>query len=428
MSEHAVNNVEGVSPLQKWLVLLMAIVFAAFPLAFALEFEALGVHLGLEASAFFFSLAFLPGAIGIVYHLASANAHREREQKAVQQYYKVRDARPQAREHERNVAAVETSTPSAVTAISSSLFLTGIFLLIAVFAGYHRHSSDMRGVQGMMYAGLGAYVAVLYYMVGRIYANALSPRFLMTSALRTASAVAIGWVLGTVGVGAVVSGTSASENLGANSVLFLVGLFHNWAINALRTRAMKLFGAEQPETFDVPIESVEGINDTTVDLLNEYGISTVQHLATSEPGELCDRTLLPMERILDWIDQAILVRQLGRLISVARPLGLRGSVDLALAHVRANGNGDTDSAKLIASLAEKAGLPPSAVANMARSMREDYMVNLIYELRHGRSLESETQDKTAAAVVPVTSDVAATPRLQVSASATPASSPAEASA
>jgi hypothetical protein len=28
------------------------------------------------------------------------------------------------------------------------------------------------GVIGMMYAGLGAYVVVLYYMVARLYANA----------------------------------------------------------------------------------------------------------------------------------------------------------------------------------------------------------------------------------------------------------------
>ena len=95
-------------------------------------------------------------------------------------------------------AACSTAMPSGTVAAEPAAGR-----VLAIFAGFE--ASDQRGtayngVQGMMYAGLGAYVAVLYYMVGRLYANALSSRFLLTSALRTASAVVIGWVFGIVGV------------------------------------------------------------------------------------------------------------------------------------------------------------------------------------------------------------------------------------
>jgi hypothetical protein len=42
------------------------------------------------------------------------------------------------------------------------------------------------------------------------------------------------------------SGAAAVEGdaLAANAVLFLVGLFHNMAIDALRARASRLFGAK----------------------------------------------------------------------------------------------------------------------------------------------------------------------------------------
>jgi hypothetical protein len=52
--------------------------------------------------------------------------------------------------------------------------------------------SSTAGLLSVVYAGLGSYVAVLYFMISRIYASALSSRFLMTSAIATASAIVSG--------------------------------------------------------------------------------------------------------------------------------------------------------------------------------------------------------------------------------------------
>ena len=418
---------DPLSKRQRRVVLGLAIVFVSMPFFFIGDLQLHDYKLrDLQASGFFFSLGLLPGAIGIVYHIVTGTTRRTKGREVIDRYYAFRNSRPQARAQEKVFAksGTEMST-DPLGAIAASLFLTGIFLLIAVFAGFEaqeQRGSTYNGVIGMMYAGLGAYVAVLYYMVGRLYANALSSRFLFTSALRTASAVAIGWVFGIVGVtmfaGAPTnSGDSMSNQaLGSHAFLFLVGLFHNGAIEALRKRAQTLFGSAAPEKEDIPLQSVEGIDDTTSDLLTEYGVASIQHLATTEPGDLCERTLLPLDRILDWIDQALLIRHLRRNIAVARSLGIRGAIDLSLLHARTDGNPEGDETKLMASLAEKVGIPAAGIQNIARELRNDYMVALVYELQQGKRFPAQMREiaanVAASPMIPITQQITASPAVQ----------------
>lgn len=409
------------SPRLRAVVLALSIGFASMPFLFITTFQVGGYRLNdLQGTAFFFSLALLPGVIGVCFHIVTAATRRVKGTDALQQYYAFRANRERARRQERAMVTVDHVSSDPLGAISASLFLTGIFLLIAIFAGFEadpKQGITYNGVQGMMYAGLGAYVAVLYYMVARLYANALSSRFLLTSALRAASAVVIGWVFGVVGVTALVAPTPSSGHistgtLASNGVLFLIGLFHSSAIDMLRTRAMKLFGKAQHDEDEIALTTIEGIDLTTADLLAEYGVGSVQHLATAEPGELCDRTLLPLDRILDWIDQAMLIRYLRKHIAVSRPMGIRGAINLALVHMRMNGKRDGDEAKLLASLAEKVGMPFAALDNIGRELCNEYMVGLIYELQQGRAFPdcaavSGTADQAPPPTIPITQPVAA---------------------
>ncbi len=406
---------------QKRFVIFLSLLFAAFPLLFIGD-----VHVGtvrvtdLDASGFFFSLGVLPGAIAILYHLLLANTRRAQGREALEQYYSFRNTRESVRVQDRAETVVPGEENSATGAIAASLFLTGIFLLIAVFAGYEvseQRGAAANGVQGMMYAGLGAYVAVLYYMVARLYANALSPRFIVTSALRTASAVALGWVFGIVGVtafaGAPAAGAAADSGaLAGNAVLFLVGLFHNMAIDSLRNRARKLFGSASFDAEEVPLTAVEGIDDMTAELLAEHGVATIQHLATSEPGDLCDRTILPLDRVVDWMDQALLIRYLKTNIRMSRALGIRAATDLAFVHMR------NDTA-LLNSLAEKSGMPLAAIDHIARELRDDYLVGLIYELEQGVPFPASTRNVEAPPAPPVV----AAPTIPIARDATASAAP-----
>ncbi len=410
---------------QKRFVLFLSFLFAAFPLLFIGDITFSGVHLNdLDATGFFFSLGVLPGAVAIIYHLLLATTRRAQGREMLEQYYAFRNSRKSARMQDRADVMIDGQDNSPTGAVAASLFLTGIFLLIAVFAGYEAASEKgpaANGVQGMMYAGLGSYVAVLYYMVARLYANALSSRFILTSALRTASAVVLGWVFGIVGITAfagaptaATAGTSSTA-LTANAVLFLVGLFHNMAIEALRVRARKMFGSEAVDAEEIPLTAIEGIDDTTAELLTEYGVSTIQHLATTEPGDLCDRTILPLDRVIDWMDQALLARYIRANIKVARGLGVRAATDLALVHMR------NDTA-LLNSLAEKTGIPVAAIDHIARELRDDYMVSLVYELEQGRPFPASTRSDTTTtttvvapseavgeAMIPIAKEVTASP-------------------
>lgn len=401
---------------QRRFVLALALLFAVFPLFFARDISVSGLEISdLDATGFFFSLGVLPGAIAILYHLMLANTRRAQGRETLEQYYAFRHARASARVQDRADVMMQGEENGPTGAIAASLFLTGIFLLIAVFAGYEASEQKgpaANGVQGMMYAGLGAYVAVLYYAVARLYANALSSRFIVTSALRTSSAVVLGWVFGIVGVTAIAgepaagAGGEGSAAIAGNAVLFLAGLFHNMAIDSLRSRARKLFGSAEFDAEEVPLTAVEGIDDTTAELLAEHGVSTIQHLATSEPGDLCDRTILPLDRVIDWMDQALLIRYLKANIKVSRGLGIRSATDLALAHMR-------DDAALMNSLAEKTGMPAAAIDHIARELRADYLVGLIYELEQGIAFPASTRptttatEATAAPMIPITKEVTA---------------------
>jgi len=172
-----------------------------------------------------------------------------------------------------------------------------------------------------------------------------------------------------------------------SSVLFLTGLFHKWAFDALRRRARKLFGQPDPETVELPINTIEGVDDVHADLLTEYGVSTVQHLATAEPGELCERTLLPIDRIAEWMDQAILVTSLNKNIAASRALGIRGAIDLVLIYDQAAAESPAGPmSKLLDSLGEKITMPRAAIDAIAKKFRNDYTVGLIYALREGKDL------------------------------------------
>jgi len=418
-----VNQSSFLPPRRIALVGFVAAAFVLLPILFGVDFNLSDVwrlnqyRVVLDSNAFFVFLALIPGFLGFIYHLVTVSDRRRKGLKIVQGFYKVRNAIA-ARDNRKmvDIQPLEPVTKGPVSALGASALLTGVFLFVAIIYAFNKATP---GVNGIFFAGLGAYIAVLYLMIGRIYASALSSRFLMASALGTAAAITMGWAIGNFGfatvlpdaaAGAAVQTAAATDTTGTNApatkpgtppqpgapkangstapgatpaapaqktgttaptgttlmaeaVLFLIGISHKLAYDALRARARKLFGAAEPEAVEVPIAVVEGIDDASADLLNEYGVTSIQHLATAEPGELCERTLLPLDRVLRWIDQALLIERLKRSISGARAIGIRGAVDLVIIWVKSGGLPTSEEGKLLASLAETATCP------LARSTR-----------------------------------------------------------
>lgn len=359
-----------------------------FPLLYAIEWKLVDwklwqYQITLGATEAFLFLAFVPGVVAVVYHLVTVRDRRDQNRADVELYYAWLDGRKARRGHQ-GPERVKATSKGPVSANAATLLLTAVFLFVAVVAAYVTGWRNKPSA-GIVYAGLGAYTSVLYFMVARIYASALSSRFLMSSAIGSASAVVMGWVFASIGVS--LMGINVT-GFNAMAVLFMTGLFHKWAFDALRRRARKLFGQPEPESFELPLDSIEGIDDVHADLLTEYGVTTVQHLATAEPGELCERTLLPLDRITDWIDQAILVTYLKKQILSARALGIRGALDLVQIYEKAAVEPSGPMSKLLDSLAEKASMPRAAVDAIAIRLRGDYSVGLVFAVQEGKEYET----------------------------------------
>ncbi|HKR65848.1 MAG TPA: hypothetical protein VJZ00_19105 [Thermoanaerobaculia bacterium] len=398
---------------QIWVIGAIAIffLFSPFLLGYAADVFSLRMG-GLGWNRFFYVLAILPGAIGVLHHVVSTPQRRMKVQQLTKRYFEIK-----ASTGTGDGGVTEDNTSSVVNACAASLMLTGVFLVVAVVSDARlpepkfppppaavakttpakppattakvtaatkpatpAPSPRTDPSFGIIFAGLGAYVAVLYYMAGRLYANALSSRFLATSALRSASAIALGYVLARAGIEGILPSTNTTM-----AAYFVVGLFHNWAMNAMRAKALTLLGAPKSDNEELPITIIEGVEDTSADLLSEYGVSTVQHLALIDAGELSDRTLIPLDRVLDWTDQALLIQRIKRAVASTRTLGVRTATDFARQYLN-KAAGDQPAKDLLASIAEKSGLGAPAVEMLGREFANDARVKLIHKTLQGTDL------------------------------------------
>ena len=119
---------------------------------------------------------------------------------------------------------------------------------------------------------------------------------------------------------------SSTERLGF-FLYFALGAFPSWAYEWLRNWVRRWSKRDVPSD-NLSLEYVDGMDDVIIERFEELGIANVQHLATAEPVNLALRTLYPLERIIDWIDQAILITYLRKNILGARKVGIRGAIDM----------------------------------------------------------------------------------------------------
>ncbi len=267
----------------------------------ALGFLALAFVIAWKGWTLFWVFVPLPGCIGVANYIVTSR-HREAEERDTTKI-RLSDAQAQHR-------------PTDVEAVAAALLITAVFCIVALTA-----TNSDASKKGLAYAGYGAYISVLWLMLVRLNASALTPRFLMNSALKASIAMLIGYV--------------ASENdifksgAAMPSACFFIGLFHTFALTALKRAAMSMFGVTQPVgPADLSVRLLEGVDDDAADVLDELGITSVQHLATMHTAEVCGRSLYPRNRVLDWIDQSILAVHTNGRIGDLRALGIRSAYAL----------------------------------------------------------------------------------------------------
>ena len=368
------------------LLLLIAVtLFAIAPLIVNMGISSHGVKddgVPTPEQAIFFALATLPGLIGLVNYISSQRTRYELQKDALSQLQTVA-----SKEHP-DTTDPRKFEPTLISWLTGALLLTGVFMIVAVLARFSDHKN--LSVDGIVYAGYGTYVATLWFMLGRLNAHALSPRFLVNSAIKAAIAILIGFIASTsLGffqpTNAAPAPGAATSAASAHMLLFMVGFFHDWALGYIRKKAVDIFQADKNAAAELPVGMIEGVDDAAADLLDELGISSVQHLATQNPLELSMRSLYPIKRVIDWVDQALLTLYFRDKIVAARELGIRGITDFMAIYEQASGllpGRQQQSKDIMTSLAQKLGVPESALYVMADALRHDDSVKFLYNLRY----------------------------------------------
>ena len=259
----------------------------------------------LPRMSWLWAFVLLPGVTGVANYIVTSRQ---------------RNAEPKTDNTDPGVQSEIQHRPKLREIIAAAVILTGVFGVVANAA--NANASGHFELDGLLYAGYGAYISTLWFMLVRLNANVLSPRFLINSALKSSIAMFIGYVVSAIGV-------LTPLDKSSRPVLFLlIGLFHSSAFTALRRAAMTTFGMTQADTPELSVRLLEGVDDGAVDVLEEIGITSIQHLATMHAPEVCGRSLYPRDRVLDWIDQSILVVHTNGRINELRALGIHSAYSL----------------------------------------------------------------------------------------------------
>jgi hypothetical protein len=313
----------------EWRLVLGALVFLALTIVMPVKTQG---RLTLPNASWLWPFVLLPGITGLANYIVTS---RQRDSEGVElervkpegvkpegvgpEGAKPEGAKPEgAKTKGAKTKAVEPEArhrPTISEAFAAAVLLTAVFSIIPGAIG-----SDAPETVGILYAGFGAYVSTLWFMLVRLNVNALSPRFLMNSALKASIAMLIGY---TAAASHVFTPLSAAMSLPALCVL--IGLFHASAMKALKKKAMTTFGVAPVSGADLSVRLLEGVDDGAVDVLEELGITSIQHLATMHAPEVSGRSLYPRYRVLDWIDQSILAMHTNGRLSELRALGIRSA-------------------------------------------------------------------------------------------------------
>ncbi len=272
---------------------------------------------------------------------------------------------------------LETQRPSIYVRIGSVIFLTALLEVAAMLSsgphgmGFDGPPAFQLGISALIWATYGAEVNILWRMMGRLNANALSSRFFQNAGILVAVAMIVGFCAGAINL----FGSTKGPVL-----YFAIGLATPLAIDSLRGIAAKFFDAQTVKR--IPLGLVDGLEEQTADFLAEIGILDVQHLATTEPTELAAKTLYPIYRVIDWIDQATLIAAVREKITIVRACGLRGAIDIMVLFDAISGvdpEAKEQARVALNELADKLGMSRPAVFMIARSFWHDRLVNVLYD-------------------------------------------------
>jgi hypothetical protein len=222
----------------------------------------------------------------------------------------------------------------------------------------------------------GAYVLGLYDMLRRYRVGDLYPTGLHFYWLHMVVAAFLGPLLAQAfkpGVGM--------------TVAFGIGIFplkeSLEVVKKYASKRLKL-SSEAPVGEGATLNKIQGLTPEIIERFEEEGVTSTVHLAYSDPIKLLLRTNIPWVIIIDLMDQAILFNYLGESAACLRPLGIRGSIELAALGQRLykprNEEDERCAPLAIHLIAERLASSDDAALALIRTLYEDGQVDLLWEL------------------------------------------------
>lgn len=276
--------------------------------------------------------------------------------------------------------------------ILGALLLAVPFFSLALLVSSGLDGMNPNGLRGLELAGCGIYVYTLGLAIFRIRTAALSAEFVMSAALRAIILMVLGYVLGSIGF------FQPTKSVSAAFLYFALGLFPSVGMKALNQRLRQALTPDAPGTESLSLSYVDGITDQVAERLEELGIFDIQHLARVEPEWLALRTLYPLSRIIDWMDQALLISYLREEILHAREVGIRGAIDMRSIYRQTRHAGASDSSpeetrlldargeqslEVLQELASKSKLSMGTLQRIGGVFQRSSLVDLLACLQNG---------------------------------------------
>jgi hypothetical protein len=257
--------------------------------------------------------------------------------------------------------------------VATLMIGTGWILLLLGHADTKLDLSISPGVQRLFQppmtpltaAFLGAYFLAVQVALRGYVRGDLRPKTYNVITVRIILAVISAWILqGLFGDGRVVL-----------AMCFLSGFVPNTVIRRIREVTQRGLGQpgvpglpskrEQADDFfeDTPLTVLDGMDIYERTRLEEEGITGVQALARHDLIDLILSSRIPVPRLIDWLDQALLYQHAGDAIEALRKRGVRTATDFLQVYE------DVDSA--LPALMAGADAPAIEPALLARALDHD---------------------------------------------------------
>jgi hypothetical protein len=180
--------------------------------------------------------------------------------------------------------------------------------------------------EALRFGFIGAYWFILQDLIRRYFRDDLKTTAYISA---TARVIVVTLVVATVGL--LPFGSTREQQI----LAFFIGIFPQIGVQALKAGLTKTFGRIVPTIkSDYPLSDLDGLSIWDQARLLEEGIEDMENLVTANLVDVMLRSRVPINRLVDWLDQAVLALRLPvsskdpSPMKRLRGLGIRSATDL----------------------------------------------------------------------------------------------------